>query len=59
MPNGLLLFDGPQYVRTKGLLIPGKDEKDHPKKRLRVRLNPLAPESVVVSGREKREYQRC
>lgn len=59
VPNGLLLFDGPQYVRTKGLLIPGKDEKDHPKKRLRVRLNPLAPESVVVSGREKREYQRC
>jgi hypothetical protein len=42
VPNGLLLFDGPNYVQTKGLLIPGKDEKDHPKKRTRVRLNPLA-----------------
>lgn len=42
VPNGLLLFDGPNYLQTRGLLIPGKDEKDHPKKRTRVRLNPLA-----------------
>lgn len=38
VPNGLLLFDGPKYALTPGLLIPGKDEKDHPKKRTRVRL---------------------
>lgn len=42
VPNGLLLFDGPKYASTSGLLIPGKDEKDHPKKRTRVRLAPLA-----------------
>ncbi len=42
VPNGLLLFDGPKYASTQGLLIPGKDEKDHPKKRTRVRLAPLA-----------------
>ena len=42
VPNGLLLFDGPKYALTPGLLIPGKDEKDHPKKRTRVRLAPLA-----------------
>lgn len=42
VPNGLLLFDGPLHNQIRGLLIPGKDEKDHPKKRLRVRLNPLA-----------------
>jgi hypothetical protein len=42
VPNGLLLFDGPMYGQVRGMLIPGKDEKDHPKKRLRVRLNPLA-----------------
>lgn len=42
VPNGLLLFDGPNYANTQGLLIPGKDEKDHPKKRTRVRLTPLA-----------------
>ncbi len=42
VPNGLLLFDGPKYASTLGLLIPGKDEKDHPKKRTRVRLTPLA-----------------
>ena len=42
VPNGLLLFDGPNYASTQGLLIPGKDEKDHPKKRTRIRLAPLA-----------------
>lgn len=42
VPNGLLLFDGPIYAQNRGLLIPGKDEKDHPKKRVRVRLEPLA-----------------
>lgn len=41
VPNGLLAFDGPRYVETPGLFIPGKDEKDHPKKRTRVRMEPL------------------
>jgi hypothetical protein len=41
-PNGLLLFDGPQYAQTRGLLIPGKDIKKHPKKRTRIRLDPLS-----------------
>src|SRR6185503_18699022 len=27
LPNGLLLFDGPKYAETPGLLIPGKDTK--------------------------------
>lgn len=40
-PNGLLLFDGPRYAQTGGLLIPGKDMK-HPKKRTRIRLDPLS-----------------
>ena len=44
LPNGLLLFDGPEYARTPGLLIPGKDTRDTPEhvKRTRIRLNPLA-----------------
>ena len=44
VPNGLLLFDGPVYARTPGLLIPGKDDQTKPPedKRVRVRLNPLA-----------------
>lgn len=41
VPNGLLLFDGPLYANTPGLLIPGKDEKTFVKKRTRVRLGPL------------------
>jgi len=41
-PNGLLLFDGPQYAQTRGLLIPGKDIKEHLKKRARIRLDPLS-----------------
>jgi hypothetical protein len=44
VPNGLLLFDGPKYARTPGLLIPGKDDKTKSEadKRIRVRLDPLA-----------------
>ncbi|MCC6445822.1 MAG: BglI family type II restriction endonuclease, partial [Armatimonadetes bacterium] len=42
-PN-LLLFDGPYYAKTPGLLIPGKDDKTKAEedKRIRVRLDPLA-----------------
>ncbi|HLH63849.1 MAG TPA: BglI family type II restriction endonuclease [Ktedonobacteraceae bacterium] len=42
VPNGLLLFDGPNYAQTRGLFIPGKDIRKHPKKRTRIRLAPLA-----------------
>jgi hypothetical protein len=44
VPNGLLLFDGPKYATTPGLLIPGKDTQITPEnvKRTRVRLAPLA-----------------
>lgn len=44
VPNGLLLFAGPEYAQIPGLLIPGKDDKTTPEhiKRVRVRLNPLA-----------------
>jgi hypothetical protein len=42
VPNGLLMFDGPTYAQTEGLLIPGKDDKKTRKKRTRVRLNPLS-----------------
>ncbi len=44
VPNGLLMFDGPVYARTPGLLIPGKDDKSKAAedKRTRIRLNPLA-----------------
>ncbi len=41
-PNGLLLFDGPNYNDTRGVLIPGKDAQKVVKKRTRVRLGPLA-----------------
>lgn len=42
-PNGLLLFDGPQYAQHQGLLIPGKDDKKTKleNRRVRVRLDPL------------------
>ena len=40
-PNGLLAFDGPKYINIKGLFIPGKDEKTHKKKRVRIRMGPL------------------
>lgn len=42
VPNGLLLFDGPGYAQSQGLIIPGKDVQNHPKKRTRIRLDPLA-----------------
>jgi hypothetical protein len=44
VPNGLLMFDGPFWARTPGLLIPGKDTQTTPEhvKRTRVRLDPLA-----------------
>lgn len=44
VPNGLLLFDGPRYAETPGLLTPGKDDKSVPedRRRVRVKLNPLA-----------------
>lgn len=44
VPNGLLLFDGPEYAaNTRMLLIPGKDDKKKTgEKRVRVRLDPLA-----------------
>lgn len=42
LPNGLLLFDGPKYAQTRSLFIPGKDIKGHPKKRTRIRLDPLS-----------------
>lgn len=43
VPNGLMAFTGPNYnYSTKGLYIPGKDEKTHRKKRVRVRMKQLA-----------------
>lgn len=44
VPNGLLLFDGPRYADTPGLLTPGKDDKtvSEDKRRVRVKLDPLA-----------------
>ncbi len=34
VPNGLLLFDGPNYFQVQGLFIPGKDIQGHFKKRV-------------------------
>lgn len=44
VPNGLLLFDGPEYAaNTRMLLIPGKDDKKKTgEKRVRVRLDSLS-----------------
>lgn len=44
VPNGLLMFQGPLYASTSGLLIPGKDDKSvaESDKRVRVCLNPLS-----------------
>ncbi len=43
VPNGLLAFTELDYNRlTPGLYIPGKDKKAHRKKRVRVRMEPLA-----------------
>lgn len=41
VPNGLIMFDGPNYENQQGLLIPGKDDQSITKKRTRVRLEPL------------------
>lgn len=41
-PNGLLAFTGPNYnASNPGLFIPGKDRIDAPKKRVRLRTDPL------------------
>ena len=43
VPNGLLMFDGPKYAdNVPGLLTPGKDEQKMPRKRTRIKLDPLA-----------------
>lgn len=44
VPNGLLMFDGPEYCNQSGFIIAGKDEKSKPDhtKRVRIRLNPLS-----------------
>lgn len=43
VPNGLVAFSSENYNQTiAGLFIPGKDEHNHPKKRVRVRMNPLS-----------------
>lgn len=42
VPNGLLMFDGQNYSQIRGLLIPGKDELSHLKKRVRIRMKPLS-----------------
>ncbi|MDZ4669849.1 MAG: BglI family type II restriction endonuclease [Phototrophicales bacterium] len=43
VPNGLLAFMGINYNQSvSGLFIPGKDEQTHAKKRVRVRMHPLA-----------------
>jgi hypothetical protein len=55
VPNGLLLFDGPLFASTKGLLIPGKDEKNFTKKRVRIRLEPLGQ---IAEWRRRMIWQR-
>jgi hypothetical protein len=55
VPNGLLLFDGPVYANTPGLLIPGKDEKTFVKKRTRIRLEPLGE---IAAWRRRLIWQR-
>jgi len=53
VPNGLLLFDGPEYHQNiKGLLIAGKDDKtvQDGNRRVRVRFAPLATVG---------DWQRC
>lgn len=41
-PNGLLVFDGPKYLKHPGLFTPGKDEKNFVHKRTRIKLVPLS-----------------
>lgn len=53
--NGLLAFTGPDYNQSvPGLYIPGKDEKSHRKKRVRLRTKPLAN---LASWRERVVWQ--
>ena len=44
VPNGLLMFDGPIYANTEGLIISGKDDKSKAEssRRVRIRLDPLS-----------------
>lgn len=43
VPNGLVLFDGPNLnAQIQGLLTPGKDEGHVVRKRTRIKLDPLA-----------------
>ncbi len=44
VPNGLLMFEGPVYANTEGLIISGKDDrtKAEESRRIRIRLDPLA-----------------
>lgn len=59
VPNGLLMFDGPRYCETKGLLIAGKDDKKtkSENKRIRIRLLPLSRigdwRSVIISKEDR------
>jgi hypothetical protein len=66
VPNGLLLFDGPVYARTEGLLIPGKDDQSvqESDKRTRVRLYPLASlgggwrcRKIIPSNEERTQWK--
>jgi len=42
VPNGLLMFDGPNYSSIDKLFTPGKDEVHVKRKRTRIKLDPLA-----------------
>lgn len=44
VPNGLLMFDGPNLAQTDGLIISGKDDKSKAEhsRRIRIRLDPLS-----------------
>ena len=60
VPNGLLMFDGPQLANYPKLVGSGKDEKSKPEntKRLRIYLNPLSemnPWRTVKIEREEEE----
>lgn len=65
VPNGLLMFDGPKYGNTNGLIIPGKDEakKREDTKRIRIRLDPLAQVAdwrcIKVEGTGNAWQTRC
>ena len=61
VPTGLLMFDGPVYARTSGLLIPGKDDKSKVEadRRTRIRLNPLASLEGGWRCRQIRLQENC